>query len=61
MDETYAAYLDRVRAQRAELGDMEKRARDALYASLAEFVLEGLHVENRLNKTRRSGEFVFRR
>lgn len=47
--------------QRAELGETEKQARDALFASVAEFVLEGLHVENRLNKTRKSGEFVFRR
>lgn len=47
--------------RRAELGSVQQQAREALFASIAEFVLEGLHVENRLNKTRRSGEFVFRR
>jgi magnesium chelatase subunit I len=34
---------------------------DALTASVAEFILEGLHVENRLNRSVKQGEFVFKR
>ena len=47
--------------KRAELDDIQRQAKDALFASVAEFVLEGLHVENRLNKSRKSGEYLFRR
>jgi magnesium chelatase subunit I len=36
-------------------------AGDALTASAMEFLLEGLHVQNKLNKTQRGGETVFKR
>jgi magnesium chelatase subunit I len=36
-------------------------AGDALTASVIEFILEGLHVENRLNKATKGGETVFKR
>ncbi len=36
-------------------------ASDALLASVAEFVLEGLHVHNKLNKNEKTGKVVYRR
>jgi magnesium chelatase subunit I len=36
-------------------------AHDALAASIAEFILDGLHVENRLNRNVKAGEVVFKR
>jgi magnesium chelatase subunit I len=36
-------------------------AADGLLASAMEFILEGLHVENRLNKAQKNGEIVFKR
>jgi len=41
--------------------DMQKQAHDALTASVAEFILEGLHVENRLNKNLKGTEATFKR
>jgi magnesium chelatase subunit I len=41
--------------------EMQNQARDALTASVAEFVLEGLHVENRLNKNLKGTEATFKR
>ena len=41
--------------------DMQKQARDALSASVAELILEGLHVENRLNKNLKGTEATFKR
>ena len=46
---------------RAALGDIAGRAEAALNASVAEFILEGLHVQNRLNKTHKGAETVFKR
>jgi magnesium chelatase subunit I len=45
----------------AGLEEIQQQAGDALAASVAEFILEGLHVENRLNKNRKGGETVFKR
>ena len=39
----------------------EPDARDASTAAAAEFILEGLHVNNRLNKTAKSGTTAYRR
>jgi magnesium chelatase subunit I len=36
-------------------------ARDALIASVAEFVLESLHVHNKLNKNEKAGKTIYRR
>jgi hypothetical protein len=47
--------------QRPELAATAKEAGEALIASVAEFILEGLHVENRLNKNVKGGEIVFKR
>ncbi len=47
--------------QRNELDSMRDEVGDALLASVMEFVLEGLHVENRLNKTKKSGKYTFQR
>lgn len=47
--------------QKAELGDLFQQAPAALTASVVEFILEGLHVENRLNKNVRGAEIVFKR
>jgi magnesium chelatase subunit I len=41
--------------------EQRRRGGDGLLASAAEFVLEGLHVENKLNKSRKGGETVFKR
>src|SRR5262249_18262431 len=40
---------------------LPEAAHDALTASVAEFILEGLHVENRLNRNVKSGEITFKR
>ncbi|MCI0684826.1 MAG: sigma 54-interacting transcriptional regulator [Gemmataceae bacterium] len=47
--------------QRPELQPLAADAGEALAASVAEFILEGLHVENRLNKYVKGGEIVFKR
>ena len=47
--------------QRPENQPLAADAPDALLASIVEFILEGLHVENRLNKNMRGGEAVFKR
>jgi len=47
--------------QEAAPEDMRRRGQDALTASAVEFILEGLHVENRLNKNQKGGETVFKR
>jgi len=39
----------------------EADARDAAAASAAEFILEGLHVHNKLNKTAKAGGTSYRR
>jgi magnesium chelatase subunit I len=41
--------------------DLRKQAGNALAASAVEFILEGLHVENKLNKSQKAGETVFKR
>jgi magnesium chelatase subunit I len=41
--------------------EIPKDARDAWTASATEFVLEGLHVENRLNKNQKGLETIFKR
>ena len=48
-------------AERPELQDIRKQAEPALLSSITEFVLEGLHVNNRLNKAAKAGEQVYRR
>ena len=48
-------------AKRPENAAVAKEAGDGLAASLAEFVFEGLHVENRLNKSTKGGETSFKR
>jgi magnesium chelatase subunit I len=48
-------------ADRPELREIRQQAEGPLIASIAEFVLEGLHVENRLNKSAKAGETVYRR
>ena len=53
------ADLARVRVDYAALAASPEWRR--LVASLAEFILEGLHVENRLNKSGRGRERVFKR
>ena len=39
----------------------EPEAREASTAAAAEFILEGLHVNNRLNKTAKAGASSYRR
>lgn len=46
---------------RPELASIRKQAESPLLASVIEFVLEGLHVENRLNKNVKAGEITYRR
>jgi magnesium chelatase subunit I len=46
---------------RPELQAIRIQAEAALLASIAELVLEGLHVENRLNKSAKAGEITYRR
>ncbi len=43
------------------LQPLHHEAGDPLTASVVEFILEGLHVENRLNKSAKGGEVVFKR
>ena len=47
--------------QRPEFAGLVQQAEAALTASAIEFVLEGLHVLNRLNKNSRSGQTQYRR
>jgi magnesium chelatase subunit I len=47
--------------ERPELQAIRKEAETPLLASVAEFILEGLHVQNRLNKNAKGGENVFKR
>ena len=47
--------------QVAEIQPFAQQAGDALAASVVEFMLEGLHVENRLNKNVKAGEITFKR
>jgi magnesium chelatase subunit I len=39
----------------------DREGRDAAIASAAEFILEGLHVHNKLNKTAKAGGATYRR
>jgi magnesium chelatase subunit I len=48
-------------AERPDLQPIRTQAEAALLASVMEFVLEGLHVENRLNKSAKPGETTYRR
>lgn len=45
----------------SNLGPLDDDARTALVASVAEFILEGLHVHNRLNKNVKTGGASYRR
>ena len=47
--------------EKADLQTIRAQAEAALIASVVEFILEGLHVQNRLNKSARGGEAVYRR
>jgi magnesium chelatase subunit I len=47
--------------EKPELQPIRAKAEAALIASVAEFILEGLHVQNRLNKSAKGGETVYRR
>lgn len=47
--------------ERSDLQAIRARAETALMASVAEFILEGLHVQNRLNKSAKAGEAQYRR
>ncbi len=47
--------------ERADLHAIRGQAENALMASVAEFILEGLHVQNRLNKSAKAGEAMYRR
>ena len=42
-------------------GAAPEKAQAALTASAVEFILEGLHVSNRLNKSQREGQAVYKR
>jgi len=62
----YAKRLSEMPALKKEVTALLKRieaqdASDALIASAAEFVLEGLHVENRLNRNVKAGQVTFKR
>jgi magnesium chelatase subunit I len=66
----YAKRLSQVPLLKKEVEDFlqeavpegaQKRAHDPLAASAVEFILEGLHVENRLNKNQKAGEIIFKR
>ena len=46
---------------RPEFKEIRAQADGPLTASVMEFILEGLHVENRLNKSAKAGETVYRR
>jgi magnesium chelatase subunit I len=47
--------------ERPDLQAIRTQAEPALLASVVEFILEGLHVQNRLNKSAKAGEITFRR
>jgi magnesium chelatase subunit I len=47
--------------ERPDSAELAGVASDALTASVVEFILEGLHVENRLNKSAKAGEATFKR
>ena len=47
--------------ERPDLQPIRAKAEAALMASVAEFILEGLHVQNRLNKSAKGDETVYRR
>jgi magnesium chelatase subunit I len=47
--------------EKPELQSIRAEADLALLASVMEFILEGLHVQNRLNKSAKAGEITFRR
>jgi magnesium chelatase subunit I len=47
--------------ERSDLQPIRAKAEAALLASVAEFILEGLHVQNRLNKSAKAGETTYRR
>ena len=47
--------------EKPELQPIRAKAEAPLMASVAEFILEGLHVQNRLNKSAKGGETVYRR
>jgi hypothetical protein len=47
--------------ERPDLQEIRRQAEAPLLASVAEFILEGLHVQNRLNKSAKASENVFRR
>lgn len=47
--------------ERPDLQAIRAKAEPALIASVTEFILEGLHVENRLNKSAKGSETVYRR
>jgi len=47
--------------ERPDLQAIRAQAETALMASVMEFVLEGLHVQNRLNKSAKAGETTYRR
>ena len=48
-------------SERPDLADVRQLAEAPLLASVMEFILEGLHVQNRLNKSARAGETTYRR
>lgn len=47
--------------EKPELQAIRAKAEPALIASVAEFILEGLHVQNRLNKSAKGNETTYRR
>jgi magnesium chelatase subunit I len=47
--------------EKPDLQPIRAKAEATLIASVAEFILEGLHVQNRLNKSAKGGETVYRR
>lgn len=47
--------------ERPDLQAIRAKAETPLLASVVEFILEGLHVQNRLNKSAKAGEITYRR
>jgi magnesium chelatase subunit I len=47
--------------ERGDLREIRQSAEGPLTASVLEFILEGLHVENRLNKSAKGSEMTYRR
>ena len=47
--------------EKPDLQAIRAKAEAPLLASVAEFILEGLHVQNRLNKSAKAGETTYRR